>query len=473
MKSIKYNFIFYATNQILGLIVPLIVTPYISRILGAEGIGIYSYTYSIVYYFMIVALLGMQYYGNRSVAKIREDKEKLSKVFSEIYFLQLIVASIVTIIYIIFIILNQQYRIYYVIQIMFVLSVAFDISWLYSGLEKFRITVTRNFIIRVLSAVAIFLFVRTENDLWIYTMIMATTTLLNQLVLWPFIFKTVKIKKVSLKSMRKHLKPTIVLFIPVLGASVYNVMDKIMLGMLATVEEVGYYENAERILNIPFHIVSALGTVTLPRIANLNKQQDKKAIKNIMVKSLKFLLFILIPMMFGIWVVADYMVLLYLGKGFADSIIPLKILSAILIFKSISQITRQQYLIPMEKDKVYINSTIIGAVLNFIMNLILIPAFQTVGACIATVITELILVIYQKYKIEKEMKIFKPVMKFMMEILFKSMVMFVLIMTLGCVIENQLLKTVIQVIMGIAVYGLLEKKFIKQEILPMFLKNKR
>ena len=231
MKSIKYNFIFYATNQILGLIVPLIVTPYISRVLEA-------YTYSIVYYFMIVALLGMQYYGNRSVAKIRDNKEKLSKVFSEIYFLQLIVASIVTIVYIIFMMLNQQYRIYYMIQIMFVISVAFDISWLYSGLEKFNITVTRNFIIRILSAVAIFLLVKTKNDLWLYTVIMAGTTLLNQVVLWPFVFKTVKIRKVPLKSLVKHIKPTIILFIPVLGASVYNVMDKIMLGMLATVEEV-------------------------------------------------------------------------------------------------------------------------------------------------------------------------------------------------------------------------------------------
>ena len=472
MKSIKYNFIFYATNQILGLIVPLIVTPYISRILGAEGVGIYSYTYSIVYYFMIVALLGMQYYGNRSVAKIRDDKEKLSKVFSEIYFLQLVVASIVTIIYIIFIMLNQKYRIYYIIQIMFVISVAFDISWLYSGLEKFKVTVTRNFIIRILSAVAIFLFVKTKNDLWIYTTIMAATTLLNQLVLWPFVFKAVKIRRVSLKSLIKHIKPTIVLFIPVLGASVYNVMDKIMLGMLSSVEEVGYYENSERILNIPFHIVSALGTVTLPRIANLNKQKDTESIKNIMIKSLRFLLFILIPMMFGIWVVADYIVVLYLGDEFTKAIMPLKILSMILIFKSISQITRQQYLIPMEKDKIYINSTIIGAILNFIINLILIPIYQTIGACIATVITELILVIYQKYKIEKDMKIFKTITKFMIDVLVKSTIMFVLILILGCFIENQIIKTMLQILVGILIYGILQKKFIKQEIIPMFFKNK-
>lgn len=192
-----------------------------------------------------------------------------------------------------------------------------------------------------------------------------------------------------------------------------------------------------------------------------------------MIKSIKYLLFILIPMMFGIWIVADYIVLLYLGDGFAKSIIPLKILSAILIFKSISQITRQQYLIPMEKDKVYINSTIIGAILNFIMNLILIPIFQTVGACIATVITEIILLLYQKYKIEKEMNIFKPITKFIIEILLKSTVMFIGLLILGYFIENELIKTLLQIIMGIMIYAMLEKKFIKQEILPMFLKKKR
>ena len=126
----------------------------------------------------------------------------------------------------------------------------------------------------------------------------------------------------------------------------------------------------------------------------------------------------------------------------------------------------------MEKDKIYIHSTVIGAILNFIMNLLLIPAFQTVGACIATVITELILVAYQKYKIEKEMQIFKPVTKFILEILIKSIIMFISILMLGYFIENQLIKTILQIIAGIIVYGALERHFVKQEILPMFLKKK-
>ena len=315
MSSLKKNFLYSAIYQVLGLIVPLILTPYVSRVLGPEGVGTYSYTYSVVYYFMLVALLGMQYYGNRSVAKVRDDRKKLSKTLWEIYRLQLFVTIIVILIYIAFIFMNNNYRLYYFIEILYVISVGFDINWLYSGLEKFKFTVTRSAIVKVLSAILIFCFVRNSNDLWIYILILSASTLLNQIVLWPTLFKYVDFCKTKFSESLKHLKPTCILFIPVLAFSIYNVMDKIMIGMLASPTEVGYYENAEKIINIPFYIVSALGTVTLPRIANLNSENEKniEKIKNIIEKSIVYILFLLIPIMFGIFAVADYLVPLYLG----------------------------------------------------------------------------------------------------------------------------------------------------------------
>ncbi len=469
MESLKKNFLFNAIYQILGLAVPLVLTPYVSRMLGAEGIGIYSYTYSIVYYFMLVALLGMQYYGNRSVAKVRENREKLSKTFWEIYTLQLIVTVIVTVIYILFIFVNANYKIYYTIQILYIISVAFDINWLYSGLEKFKFTVTRSAIIKVLSAILIFMFVKGKNDLWIYLLILAGSTLINQIILWPTLFKYVDFEKVKLNEIFRHLKPTIILFIPVLAFSVYNVMDKIMVGIMSTKKEVGYYENAEKIINIPFYIVSALGTVTLPRIANLSGGSGKnlEKIMDIIKKSIIYIVFLLMPMAFGIILVADYLVPLYLGEDFLLSVIPLKILSIMLIFKAISQIIRQQYLVPMEKDNIYIKATIMGAAINLIMNWLLIPKFQAVGACVATIFTEIVISIYQIIIIQKEIHIFGDIIKDILKILLKSIVMFVIIGLLGKIIHEQPIKTIIQIIVGSIIYIILNISFISKNVLHM------
>lgn len=466
MSSLKKNFLYSATYQILGLIVPLLLTPYVSRVLGPEGVGTYSYTYSVVYYFMLVALLGMQYYGNRSVARVRDDRKKISKVFWEIYILQLLVTIIVTFIYIIFIICSTNYKIYYLIEILYVISVGFDINWLYSGLEKFKFTVTRTAIIKILSAILIFIFVKTSEDLWIYIFILSASTLLNQIVLWPSLFKYVDFHKVKLADSVKHLKATCILFIPVLAFSVYNVMDKIMIGVLDSPTGVGYYENAEKIINIPFYVVSALGTVTLPRIANLNSGKEKNAdkIKVIIEKSLVYILFLLVPIMFGIFVVSDYLVPLYLGAKFIPSIKPLKILAVILIFKSISQIIRQQYLVPMEMDKIYIKVTLVGAIINFFMNLILILKYQVIGACIATVITEIITAIYQMFIIDKKMGILKDIKFDIVKIFVKSAIMFGIILLIGKFIQNELVRTISQIIVGILIYGILNVRFLKSNI---------
>ena len=473
MSSLKKNFLYSAIYQVLGLIVPLILTPYVSRVLGPEGVGTYSYTYSVVYYFMLVALLGMQYYGNRSVAKVRDDRKKLSKTLWEIYRLQLFVTIIVILIYIAFIFMNNNYRLYYFIEILYVISVGFDINWLYSGLEKFKFTVTRSAIVKVLSAILIFCFVRNSNDLWIYILILSASTLLNQIVLWPTLFKYVDFCKTKFSESLKHLKPTCILFIPVLAFSIYNVMDKIMIGMLASPTEVGYYENAEKIINIPFYIVSALGTVTLPRIANLNSENEKniEKIKNIIEKSIVYILFLLIPIMFGIFAVADYLVPLYLGDQFVYSIKPLEILAIILIFKSVSQIIRQQYLVPMEMDNIYIKATTLGAIINFIINFILIPKYAAVGACIATVITEIVISIYQIVIINKEMKILKNIKRNIIEIFIKSAIMFATIMILGIFIPNDFWKTVFQILIGVLIYGILNIKFLKSNIILMIKKK--
>lgn len=221
--SVKKNFIYSSIYQVLILLIPLITTPYVSRIFGAEKLGIYSYTNTIAQYFVIFAMLGLNNYGNRAVAIARENKDDLNRVFSEIYTMQFFTGIIALAAYSIYVILMaSDYKIYLFILVLYVLSAMFDINWLFFGLEKFKLTVTRNSIIKIASVVAILTFVKSKEDLWIYTSIYAVSMLLSTIVLWPYALKEVRYEIPKAKNVWKHLKPNMVMFIPVIAVSIYK-----------------------------------------------------------------------------------------------------------------------------------------------------------------------------------------------------------------------------------------------------------
>lgn len=464
MSKLKSNFIYNAAYQILVLIIPFITTPYIARTIGATGVGIYSYTYSIVSYFMMFALLGMNNYGNREVAKNKDNKEKINYTFSSIYYLQLIVTIITLGIYILYIIIfdNEYFKIE-MIQVIYLISVAFDINWLFCGLQKFKITVTRSAIIKILTLGLILIFVKNENDLWKYTLILATTTLFNQIILWPFLKKEVRFVKVKFKDIINHLKPTLILFIPILAISVYRVMDKIMIGNMANVTEVGYYENAEKMLNIIMSIVAALGTVTLPQMTYLYNNNKIEEYNRILNKSIKLIFFMVLPIIAGFIVTGDSLVLIYLGEEFKKSSILLKILSISLLFSPIAGIIRMQFFIPRNKDKEYIISVVLGAITNFILNYILIVKYQAIGATIATVISELVVAYTQYIFIRKEIN-FKDYIIDIIDFAIKSGIMLVVVYFIGNIIENEIIKLIVQIIVGILLYGVFNLKYITSQI---------
>ena len=293
--SIKKNIIYNVTYQILILFLPLVTTPYISRVIGAEGIGIYSYTYSIANYFILFAMLGLNNYGNRSIAAVRDDKIKLSETFFNIYGLQLVTTAIMVILYLVYamFLVSDNLDIVYT-QLLFIISTMLDINWFFFGLEQFKLTVIRNMMIRILTVLSVFIFVKNSNDLWIYTLILALGTLLSQMMLWPFMKRYIIWIKPNFKGIYSHLRPNLFLFIPVLAISIYKIMDKIMLGTLTTTLQVGYYENSEKIINIPTNIIASLGVVMLPRMTNLIATGANESFKKYIEVSLKFVMFIAI-----------------------------------------------------------------------------------------------------------------------------------------------------------------------------------
>ena len=248
-KTIIKNYIYNLIYQILVLILPLITTPYISRVLGAENIGIYSYTISIVTYFILFGSLGVALYGRRQIAYEQEKGKKYSKTFWEIFLLRIITMLISTIIFYCIFVNGEKYQLYYKILLLELLANCFDISWFFQGLEEFKKTVTRNVIIKLISVICIFTFIKTHEDLPMYFVIYVLSTLIGNISLWFYLPKF--LKKVRLKQLNlvKHIKPTIGLFIPQIAIQVYTVLDKTMIGfIISDKSEVGFYEQSQKIL---------------------------------------------------------------------------------------------------------------------------------------------------------------------------------------------------------------------------------
>ena len=460
MNKLRKNFFYNIIYQVLILILPLITVPYVARVLGADGVGIHSYTYSISYYFMLIAMLGLNNYGNRSIAKVRDNKDELSKTFWSIYLLQFIVSTLMVITYLIYIILfNIRYKQIAVIQIFYVISSIFDINWFFFGLEKFKITIIRNTIIKIISLVSIFLFVRNSDDLWVYTLILSGSTFLSQIILWPYIKKYVNFTKIKIIDILKHLKPCLILFIPVIAVSIYKIMDKIMLGNMASIVEVGYYENAVKIIDVPKGIITSLGTVMLPRMSNMIAKGEEEKIKMYIGKSLQVIMFLALPITMGLIAISDDFILIFLGNNFTKTGTLIKYLAISLIFLSWANVIRTQYLIPKERDKDYIISVILGAIVNLVMNIILIPRYASIGACYGTICAELIVMLYQTYKVKNELNI-SVYIKNIMIFVINSLIIFIIVDLLNYIPMSIYYRLILQVIIGIIIYIVLNFKYI-------------
>ena len=405
MVSENKNFLMNVAYQLLSYVFPLVTVSYVSQCLGVTNIGTYSYTYSTVYLFMLLGMLGINNYGNREIARVRDDKQACSFIFFSIYKLQLLTVGLASIGYVIYIqCIVSEYEKLFWLQAIYLFSACLDVNWFYFGLEKFKLTITRNCIIKVASLILILFFVRTEADLAQYTVIMAGSTFLSQLYLILILHRYIVNVHTTLHDSLHHLRGCCILFIPVLAFGIYRVMDKTMLGAMATVTELGYYENAERLINIPISIINALGTVMLPRMSYLLKNHSVESTKAIYA-SMKLALLLSCMMAAGIFLVSNDIVFVLFGYDFYKSGEIIRILSITILASAWANVIRTQYLIPSGKDTIYVISTIGGAVVNLLLNIVLIPQYGAYGACLGTIAAEYFVMIYQTVKVRKVLEI--------------------------------------------------------------------
>ena len=438
--------------EVLILILPFVTSPYIARVLGAEKVGIYSYTYSIAYYFYLFSLLGIKNYGNRAIAQARDDQDELNTRFSNIFAVHLLVSLICLALYIGYILLiADEYSMYSLLQTPYVISALLDISWFFFGIEKFKLTVTRNTIIRLITVACTFIFVRTADDLWKYCFVLAMGQLISQATLWFFIRKEVRFVRPKWQEMKKHIKPLLVLFIPAIAVSLYKYMDKIMLGSMSSKTQLGFYENAEKAITIPTTIIGSFGTVMLPKMSNLTAAGKKEEAGHYIRLSMKYVMCLAFALTFGLASVANNFAPLFWGKEFTYSGSLIMGLSVTIPFIAFANIIRTQYLIPREHDKEYIISVSVGAVVNLIINAILITDMGAMGATIGTIAAEVTVCLIQAFVVRKELPMLKYI-KSAMPFLFFGLTMFAGVITIGMIMELRWLGLMLQILVGVVIY---------------------
>ena len=453
MSSLKKNLKLQTLYQVLSVGMPLITSPYLARKLGPEQLGIFSYTTSVVLYFSLFAMLGTVNYGTRSIAAVRHDKKNINNTFSSIYAFQVITSIIALVAYIIYLCLFcKENQFIAALQGITILGCITDINWLYWGLEKFDITIKRNIGIKILTVMAILLFVKQQSDLWIYTLIMLGGTLISNLVLFVYLPQNAKFTELNVNLIKTHIKPNIALFIPIFAMSVYHIMDKTMLGVLSNFKESGYYYNSDKVVQIPIAVISGVATVLLPRITNLVSEGNKDKADKLFITTLDGIGAISVAMACGISAIAKEFVPLFFGKGYEACIALIVVFAPILVIKGLSTLIRVEYLVPMKKEKSITKSVVAGAGVNFIFNILLIRSYGAIGAVIATVAAELVACIIQVIAIAKEGLKIKIIFERLIVYIIFGFVMIACVRSVAGLDVNSLLKVILEVLAGGAVY---------------------
>lgn len=451
--SVKKNFIYSTFYQILTLLTPLITAPYVSRVLGAEGVGIYSYTNSLVTYFSMFAALGVLSYGSREIAQHRDNAYERSKLFWEIELLVISTTIIATCGWLCLAIFYKRYSLYLLILTIQVVGTAFDISWFFGGLEQYSYIVVKNTVCKLASIVLLFMFVKNKNDIWIYLLILAGSVVMGNISTWTYLPSfLIKVEKKEL-CIKKHFKETLIYFIPTIATSVYTVLDKTMIGIITGSNSVnGYYENATKIVNMAKAIAfTSINSVLSSRISYLFANKKVDEIHNRIDFALDYILFMGVGISLGIIGIAQQFVPWFFGENFLETIPMLMTLSPIVVIVGISNCAGSLYYTPAGLRTTSTKFIITGSVINLILNTILIPRYSGYGAIVASLAAELTITVLYIHNSNGFLTMSMVVAKIWKKII-ASIVMLFVIWGIGKGKDASIILTVIQVIVGGAIY---------------------
>lgn len=466
-NKIKRNYFYNLSFQAFKFIIPLVTTPYISRVLGSEGVGQYSFSFSIITYFTLLAAIGFEVYAQREIARYQGDRKEQSKIFWEIFIAKMISSMISLTIYlglVFFVDFGENYQLLLLILSINIIAVGFDVVYLFQGNEEFGLIALRNIIVKCIGVVLIFIFVKKPSDVWIYTLIQAGIMLISSLSLWTRLTRILVKFKIKDLDFKRHYIPTLKLFIPTIAVSVYTMLDKTLIGVLVpgindlgqsfSDLENGYYEQAEKIVRMGLSVITSLGAVMIPRNSQAIASGDISGFRKNINGALKFVFFIGVPIMFGLSAIATNFSPWFFGDGYEKVPYLIMMFSPMVVIIGFSNVLGLQYLIPLKKDKNYTVAIISGAVVNLMLNLILIPLFWSYGACIASVSAELVVTSVMFYFARDSISLIE-LLKKSWKYIVSGIVMFIVVFLSQVNISSSILHTVELISEGIVIYFIL------------------
>lgn len=484
--SIKKNYLLSMLYEVVALVVPILIMPYISRVLGAEEIGKYTFTYSIMYYFTLLGSLGFNKYARREIANHRDDPVAQKKIFWEIVLTKFITCSVAIIIYTIVVFTffdGTDYFPLFLIELGFLIGNIFEILFIFQGNERFTSIVIKNIAAKVLMLASVFIFVRSKDDIAIYTVLQSTMYAVGNLLLWIDVPKFIWDRKNKIEnfSIKRHFIPALKLLIPAAAYAIYTMIDKTFMGVLITetitttetqivdgVEQTvevttlvadvenGVYDQTEKVVKMLVVVLTTMAEVATTRVSYYKSKNDTEQINKLMNKSLDFVFLLSLPMIAGILCIATDFCPVYFGtgQGFEKAANLMMLMSPLILFIGVSCVFGMQYLVAIGKDNKYIIGVCVGAITNVIINLILIPKLYSYGAVIGTVVAEFIIAVVMFLFVRKDFKWKRVVFSFLKYFLF-SAIMFVCVFPMRFIDIKPIYRLIIQVLTGFAVYGVL------------------
>lgn len=406
-KSLKLNFIMNAILTMSSFIFPLISFPYVSRILLPVGTGKVSFATSLISYFLMFAQLGIPTYGVRACAKVRDDKRALTKTAHELLIINLVMSVLsyaALFLALIFVPRLQEDRTLYLVISLTIIFNTIGMEWLYKALEQYTYITVRSIIFKFIALIAMFALVHTQDDYVLYgfTTILASSA--SNIFNFIHARRYISMRPVGGYRFTPHLKAVAIFFAMACAATIYTNLDTVMLGFMATDEDVGYYNAAVRIKSILVSIVTSLGTVLLPRASYYVEHGLMEEFRKISRKALNFVFIAATPMMLFFILFAKQGIFLLSGEAYAGSVLPMQVIMPTLLFIGLTNILGIQILVPMGKEKVVLYSMIAGAVADVVCNLLLIPRYQATGAALSNMIAEAVVLIAQYVALRHQVK---------------------------------------------------------------------
>ncbi|MGX7196876.1 oligosaccharide flippase family protein [Enterococcus olivae] len=470
MKKFISNFFYQSLFQIIKLTAPLITVPIVSHALGPTNIGLYNFTQSIAQYFILLSGLGISLYGQRSIARVRDDRDLLSKKFWELVFLIIISTIISFSIYSIIFLRNQNWLAYF-LQGFTIIAVVFDISWFFMGMEDFKLTSLRSLTVTLITFICIVFFVNDSSDTYVYIAIQSLGILFSQLVMWPFLRGKVHFIRPSIYSIKDHFLECLQYFVPQISVTLYTNLNKTILGLFRNNTEVGFFSNAFLIIIVIRTLISTVDTVLLPKLSNMSEKNSRQEILKLLNISLNTQFYFTIPATMGVIAIAPKLIPWFFGVSFYPVVELVSIMSILIVIVPMGMSISRQWLIPTGNLKSYNISIFVGGVIGIISNIFLIPWLGAVGAALSLVISEIFVTFTRGYDFIKTTH-FRYDIKSLFYYLISSGIMYIGIYVLTRNMGARLLTTFLQIAIGIIIY-LFSTTVFKVNPIILYLRSKK